>query len=670
MENRWFLGKVQSSPDGEKPGKVKVLASLKQNPDGDYVVNQLMQGGMQEEFGPSGSIFWPQSPKSSIPSGVFVRFQCERTDSHGDSSSHPPRDWWKIMKVSENWLCDRMGYRVVERQSLSSTDFENLTVQNCLEGDQIYLYIRSESKYIGLFQVGETADKSNHRNIKPIDFKNVRSFKKDVIPKDCHYPSHASVAPGVTVTRYFLYAPDDSLGTSFDWYTQKQYADWCIERLKENMPNEVFREIAKLWPKWEDILTDGLKQLSSDERILYQARWERLIKDFSYFQLESNSISQLIASEPFRKRIKEFIDLDERQQTPIIPPEEDDKLVSELEKQVEELQHQLREERQSKAEEISEFDAELDRCADEILRLKSELQSAQEAYSIPPVETIPQKIIEPVTEVFSDSEFTVQRDFVEKRLWPILYQKYPNGVSKTLAKFLHAAVLGSKAILVPNPVWAKGYSEAIGPKAVFRTIHVEPLWIRFQDLWEGGLKSVWQDAHRNSDKLYFVLLRDFNRALPQYYARPLLDLIARYSDVLEVADSTVWPENLRLFACPSNENESLPLTAEVLHHFSGIDREVRPCVDSVEYLKQGYVSAETWFGWLKEATEKVAKDSSDTRGLVESEPISKAIGIDCERIKQVLIALRDRERDAVGFAKDIRLEIPKDNYLPKSEEDT
>lgn len=314
------------------------------------------------------------------------------------------------------------------------------------------------------------------------------------------------------------------------------------------------------------------------------------------------------------------------------------------------------------------MNTKLGQYAEEILQLKKELRSVQDASSTHSESVIRYKKNNPNSEVFERTDLTDQNDFVEKRLWPILSQKYPYGVDKTLAKFLHAAVLGSKAILVPNPVWAKGYAEAIGPSAVFQTIHVEPIWIRFQDLWEGGIKSVWQNAHQRNDKLYFVLLRDFNRALPQYYARPLLDLIAGYSDVLEPTDSTAWPNNLRLFVCPSKENESLPLTAELLHHFSAIGREVgRPAIKA-EILEEGYVRAKTWFNWLEEISKHLGTVLNQWNDLVESEPITKTIQLDCKQITQVMITLRDRERDAIEYAKEIRFDIPK-SYLPKSQEE-
>jgi hypothetical protein len=666
MENRWFLGWVLSSPDGLKAGRVQVLASLKENSSRDYVVDRRIGEDVGIDLGKTDKVFWPQRPASDILPSTLVRFQCEQTNDYG-SDDFPERDWWKIRQINNKWQCERFGNRVVEVDNFDFLNCDSPVLTGVNENEQVYLYDTSNKRYLGLWIVGKSIGEDRGKSIRPYPTqKDLFAFEKLKLPPGCEYVFPVNFERSPIPRKYLLFRPKDSLGTRYDWYTQKQYADWCIEKLKGLAP-EIFSQIAKLWPKWKEVLTDKLIELTSDQIIHNQSRWERLIRDFSYLQLESDSIRQLMTNEHFQKRIKEYIVL-EQQQASIIPSQANEDFVSRLKIQIIELQKQLDTEKKSKADEISELNTKLGQYAEEILQLKKELKSVQEASSTHSESAFRYKNNNPNSEVFEGTDLTVQNDFVEKRLWPILSQKYPNGIDKTLAKFLHAAVLGSKAILVPNPVWAKSYAEAIGPSAVFQTIHVEPIWIRFQDLWEGGLKSVWQNAHQRNDKLYFVLLRDFNRALPQYYARPLLDLIAGYSDFLEPADSTAWPNNLRLFVCPSKENESLPLTVEVLHHFSAIGREVgRPAIKA-EILEEGYVRAKTWFNWLEEISKHLGTVLNQWNDLVEYEPITKTIQLDCKQITQVMITLRDRERDAIEYAKEIRFGIPK-SYLPKSQEE-
>lgn len=76
---------------------------------------------------------------------------------------------------------------------------------------------------------------------------------------------------------------------------------------------------------------------------------------------------------------------------------------------------------------------------------------------------------------------------------------------------------------------------------------VEAKWLSFQDLWENGLKVIWESAHASENILHFLILRDVNLSSPECYAGPLLDLDRGFRKKLPY-DGKGWPKNLRIIA--------------------------------------------------------------------------------------------------------------------------
>src|SRR5262249_7710587 len=122
------------------------------------------------------------------------------------------------------------------------------------------------------------------------------------------------------------------------------------------------------------------------------------------------------------------------------------------------------------------------------------------------------------------SPITSETLFLEKYLGPALARWAPFARSRVVP-FLHAAVLACRWTMIPDPGWARAYFEALGGTARLTILTVEATWLRFADAWPGELEAAWQCAVSEPTVVHLICLRDLNRALPQCWARPLLDIL-------------------------------------------------------------------------------------------------------------------------------------------------
>jgi len=91
---------------------------------------------------------------------------------------------------------------------------------------------------------------------------------------------------------------------------------------------------------------------------------------------------------------------------------------------------------------------------------------------------------------------------------------------------------------------------------------VEPDWIKFESLYENGLKQVWKSAHQHPQIIHLFILEDINISSIECYARPVLDILSGARALLPV-EGTKWPANMWMigipFERPDNYEFGLPL---------------------------------------------------------------------------------------------------------------
>ena len=78
---------------------------------------------------------------------------------------------------------------------------------------------------------------------------------------------------------------------------------------------------------------------------------------------------------------------------------------------------------------------------------------------------------------------------------------------------------------------------------------VEPDWLKFEYLFENGLKQIWKSAHENPDMIHFLILEDINMASIECYGRPLLDIVEGVRLKLPGLVLSM-PDNLWVFGIP------------------------------------------------------------------------------------------------------------------------
>jgi hypothetical protein len=174
------------------------------------------------------------------------------------------------------------------------------------------------------------------------------------------------------------------------------------------------------------------------------------------------------------------------------------------------------------------------------------------------------------------------------------------------AELFHHAVRVCRWVLVPNPAWAVAYQEAIGETARLHIVQVEPTWLSFADAWR-AVAPVWQAAQQQPDRLHLLLFEDVNRALPECWARPWLDILAGFRKVLPVEGQPEWPVNLRVLACVASDQAALPLSKTVVEHWAAVSlRPVGKRSSEPAQLHDGHVPWAVWQSWAtSEETAKV-----------------------------------------------------------------
>jgi len=104
---------------------------------------------------------------------------------------------------------------------------------------------------------------------------------------------------------------------------------------------------------------------------------------------------------------------------------------------------------------------------------------------------------------------------------------------------------------------------------------VEADWLRFESLYDNGLKQSWESAKSQPEVLHFFLLEDINLASIECYAKPILDFLEGIRLSLPGL-SPVWPSNLWIFGSPlppiDDHSFGLPLIPNSFKNWGAIPK--------------------------------------------------------------------------------------------------
>jgi len=159
-----------------------------------------------------------------------------------------------------------------------------------------------------------------------------------------------------------------------------------------------------------------------------------------------------------------------------------------------------------------------------------------------------------------------------------------------------------------------------------------------------------------------------NRALPECWARPWLDLLAGFREVLPVAEQFRWPENLRILACPAADQATLPLSNTVVQHWAAVSlRPLGAKPASPPIIHEGHVPWDAWKAWSAQDMEKEVSTvpwlHNDDAGfnMKDFGPLARSVTRDLHHLETSLHRL-DPQKEVAQTVRNIRIKWPQE-YL-------
>jgi hypothetical protein len=672
----WLLGYCLQCPDGSRFGRIAPLATLRKNAAGEFVVDRPAEE-LADVFGPSGLVFWPQNPAPPQDvSDCIVRFRCIPSPEHGDPETS--RDWMRVLRAQNGgWDVQRHGFRLVDQGPDVQWHKDPRWIRSAAEGDRLFIRDRAGSRLIGPWRVGnEVASISGARQLLAHPLPNkafsfpVKSLKSDSLFHD-YIPALRREQP----LEFLLYAPEESLGAPIDLATSKQLAKWLIERVVAAAPS-LISQLDKEAQGWRGRIRDEIEGYLESDRQIFRDRWERLEGILEDLVFEAEEASRLLDDPKFQSRVDDLVRAAVEEKITAKAAEIEaaaqnatKQAIDALERQVGDVERRYVESKAKLDEVASELQARMSMLAEReraVSALSAHLDDSRErlARDIALYQSLLPGGVQPSV-VSNDARtgkppcrplgepIESESEFIDKRLWPIV-DRWHRGQPRSMAVALHAAICGSKATLLPSPAWARAYADALGGTARLTVVNVQPAWLSFEDLWRGGLARCWERAILDPTAIELLLLRDFNRALPQCYARPILDLIAGFTEELPDPAGGVWPHNLRLLACTAASDESLPLTREVVCHFAAVQREAVVTSGRAEPPGEGHVPFESWTRWCNPAL----ASEPDSELIGDFGPLARSTAAEVAAIARNLQATGMGAREAMRTARDVRVSDP------------
>lgn len=701
----WALGYCLRCPDGESRfGRIQVLATLKKNSGGKYVVDRSNREELKDIFGPSGKVYWPPRPGASENlKDCIVRFRCERGREYGTSDEK--RDWTTVHRDWERngpWQVKRCeGYRLILESEDVRWRTEPRWIRSSAPGDRLFLRTRAEGRLIGPWRVGdEVKGYPGCRELTPeLTSPKVYSFPTSVASQHPDILLHQYIESpgGELLLEALMYCPDPSLGKPIDLATPKQLADWLLRRIVEGAPR-VVESLDAEEPGWRKKTREELQNRIDDDHQIHVGRWNRLESIFEHLAFDAKQTQQLlehpqlksIFEEAMMKEIaakvaersaeieaeatrraevaKRFAEetIDHQEKRIDDATREANEAIAhanarsdEAKARLEALEARLRDQEGKWADRQRAFadltvhlDESRDRLARDIALYQSLTLNGGATVS---AATKTASAVQPTR--LEGGPISSETHFVAKRLHPLIAERlHVHGIDS--AWTLHAAVSGTRAILIPSPSWARVYVDALGGGGRLTFVNVAPTWLAFEDLWDGGLGPCWERATRDPSTIEIVLLRDFNRALLQCYARPLLDLIAGFIDEIPSPGQGAWPPTLRVLACPASLEASLPISIEVARHFAAI-RDMPPEEGETPAPTPGHVTSERWLSWNGSPASPKEFQKSFIKEF-DFGPLASSAAHDLYSIALRLKGAGASASNAAKVARDIRVAEPRE----------
>jgi hypothetical protein len=563
MTHTEYFGVLKNTYAAERR-QIEVLGVFEPHPKHEI---QVPANGFQDFIGPTNCVHWylndadKKGDFERIAEGSPVRFRCDEHTSNPDESKDRRRvhfmhvEPYGAIVVPES-LCNgwQSGEAMIPFKLPTCAVF-------ILSADSMYLF--------GPWRINAIADGSLIIPRKP---PTVYRYKvADVKGKFALQIFRHPTVPDISVVGV---SEMPLTGEPIDVATPTQLSNWLKKKLDQVISAQRIKELDAAFPGWKKGLSEAVKDAKTDE----QQRWKRVeqcldsvladaaaIEAISKTRGYLDAVALAVAAEVARHK-EEIIakaELASKKRTGALELE-----ISELENHKNKIASQIEAEKsrfERASQDLASFRGAL---TNDFERLKAEaaLLSNMLGNEIQPSSDRNPKIRHSlVISRENDNAFEVvdPERFLKSRFHPALADSMI-GLSETDARNAFATVVGSRVILLPDTKWFFALCKAFNAQG--EIAYCDPRWLTWIDAWN-VLGPMWQ-CEIESPLWKFILIPDFNVALPELWARPLLNVVGGFTDTLP--NNSTWPELVRLFLVPTRGEASLPVNHDILTHCSSI----------------------------------------------------------------------------------------------------
>ncbi|EDM25761.1 hypothetical protein LNTAR_15132 [Lentisphaera araneosa HTCC2155] len=609
----YYLGKLEIKSYKNNQGYITVINSLKLI-DGVWTINQF---GDLSKFGYRKRVFVLNHKDLTLEDQCYVRFTCEANPTYdGD----PQLDEYMVKPDDHNYN------HTLERQPLlrliSESDLDGhwlskakFTKDLNTTSQKVLLKLKIDHKDCVVEGLTLKNESGEVRLCPPSNKSVVNCWKMSDIDQ--------SLILNMGYASYLLAEPDHGLiHKEIDVQTEAQLSNWFKKQLKELT---VFNSLnAKEQTEFSKILKTLIKdkEFRGNKRNVEQQRWSRVVEDLKVYQFSINEIKSLVKLPQWQKAFSSSIEANVSSFKEEIHSQLkglEDELVNkqeeykefeksfdsskknreaDLDKAIHSKKLIFEKEEKARLKQISVLEKDLKELEDDLLKRETQLVTYQKRFDSASerFKSTRQELVEDLSlfqnvlgfeahkarvNEFNDDTEIVQLPLLEvedtkhevmvdrlKEEFSIWLPNTPKGYSK----LLYLAIGGSKAIIVPDETYSCAFQAGQGERCRLSFIVVDPSWTRFKEAWE-EMSIVWSHALNNPTYQFLLHIQDFDMALAEVWARPLLNILAGFSQKLQVGpDCFSWPDNLKLIISPSIDKEnSFGLSPEVCAHFTAIN---------------------------------------------------------------------------------------------------
>ncbi len=558
----YAIGKVISitQNDSQKHARIKVLAWSK---NGFWISKEI-----DDHFPPSGMVFAPNF-KDDWPmftEGDVIRF----TYDDNPYQVRPGHD--QIILPTK-----KSGGRCIKCAPILSIEMETIykrEVLSGLSGNCYFFYKDKSKKYICGPIKAEDSSPVTGKEVFAKAFREDYDTVKDLETNKCY----------MAIDENEFSQRDKAF--SVDCMSESQLKDWFIKLVLPNYYSA--DELDTLKACFKRIKTDTNKIEADD--FLTNNRLERFrnhLKDISFSNIEIQKLGQIPAfKEIIEKQNAKFKDDYLQEQMRDIQSNLQ-QFREKSEKEMKSIEHEVKKQKDALEQVNSKYSSELEKIKSIFSEENKKVEKARKEYER--LKEMKDDIVEliRIESSITTNSFEFPLDVV-KRKEMALPIKTDNDIASfstkvmlnsrtdiNLNRFLHAIRDDSwfcmKTKSIQSCVFACHY---IG-NTIYELCQPSPSWLSFKEFWNEALHRIWNSAHDNPDIWHFLIIENFNIALPECWGAPLWNLIDGKTQYLPLAEKTGYPTNLKIIVTEapteSEDNSHIGLPTKVCKSWMSID---------------------------------------------------------------------------------------------------